>query len=179
MRKTISFEVWEAQSILKIKRHLWGILKIELQRRQMGKITKSAEELSKEHSNEVPEGYGSIKLTKQPDSGAATNLNCFCIGLSQAWSRAGLAAVFPPTCFPQDLQSFCCLNAPGPSYTQPWKQGLCTGYRDEGETQSQGIQEEEIPITWWRQSVELIFKEPLGKWRVLTIHSFWAKCKHV
>lgn len=42
---------------------------------------------------------GSIKLTEQPDSGAATNLHCFCVGLSPAWSRAGWSHCAPSHLF--------------------------------------------------------------------------------
>lgn len=95
--------VWEAQSIVKIKTSLgntenWAAEKANGKKNH--KISRVAfQGTLKRGTWRV--GNGSIKLTKQPDSGAATNLNCFCIGLSQAWSRTGWGHCAPSHLLPQ------------------------------------------------------------------------------
>lgn len=62
------------------------------------------------------------------------------------------------------------LNHESKSYTR--------GYRGDRESQPQRIQEEEIPMTWLRKYTELVFKEPIGNWILITEH-FNAKHMHV
>lgn len=61
---------------------------------------------------------------------------------------------------------------------RPENRSCTEGHKGDGETQSQEIQKEEIPITWLRKSVELIFKETVCKGEVLITGFFNAKHKH-
>jgi hypothetical protein len=104
-------------------RYFWGILKTSYmegkwdQKKKNHKISRIA--FQQTNNALEKQKNGSIKLTRQSDSGAATNLNCLCIGMGMRLVGESRRKQLLPPCSPWGLKSSPSLHDPGTACVQP------------------------------------------------------------